>query len=286
MKKLGVILTTLSIILTLLFSVQAEAKRFGGGKSFGQSYRTAPAQPTQKAAPNNSTQANPAAAQKGSMLKGMLGGLLAGGLLAWLFSNGAFEGLQLMDIILLVGVGFLIFSFLRKMRRSQSSEPAAYGASSNGAFRQSSFETERTTSAHEHSSSHQSLNAEIPFSLPENFDIEQFTSTAREHYALLQKAWDDNDFVVIQEYVSPELFNALKQERLNEGESKTEILFLDAQLVRANQQSQTAELSLLFTGKCKDLMTGEEDLIRDIWHLQRNLQQNNSPWIIVGIQAD
>lgn len=57
------------------------------------------------------------------------------------------------------------------------------------------------------------------------------------HYRTLQVAWNDNDFSKIQEYVTPELFNELKQERANyAGAQHTEVLYVDAELVRAERK--------------------------------------------------
>jgi predicted lipid-binding transport protein (Tim44 family) len=280
MKKLGILLTAFSVIITLLFSMQAEAKKFGGGRSFGQSYRTAPAQPA-KASPMGSPSANPAAApQRGGMLKGMLGGLVAGGLLAWLFSSGAFSGIQPADILIIAAIAFCIFMFLRRKKVQSTPQPAG------GPFgRQAPQQFE----AHHHIASNNTTTStqDIPFDLPADFDIRKFTDTAREHFLLLQKAWDEHNFTLIAEYVSPGILRELEAERRNEPQaSKTEVLYLETQLVRATHTPAQAELSLLFTGKCKDQITGEEELIHDVWHLQRNLQQPNAPWIIIGIQGE
>ena len=77
MKKM---LTLFAVILAIgLGAPIAEAKKFGGGKSFGKSYKTAPAQPAPTAAPVNGKNPTLAAAPKKSgMMGGLLGGLLAG----------------------------------------------------------------------------------------------------------------------------------------------------------------------------------------------------------------
>ncbi len=73
-----------SLIALIMVSVAvtpiAEAKKFGGGKSFGSSYKTAPAPKQQKTdtLKKNDT-ANPASSTKKGLMGGLLGGLLAGG---------------------------------------------------------------------------------------------------------------------------------------------------------------------------------------------------------------
>lgn len=100
MKKM---LTLFAVILAIgLGAPHAEAKKFGGGKSFGKSYKTAPAQPAAKPVDNKNPTLNAQTPPKKSgMMGGLLGGLLAGGLFAYLLGSGAFEGLQGMDFLLI-----------------------------------------------------------------------------------------------------------------------------------------------------------------------------------------
>ncbi|MCV5388436.1 hypothetical protein R7E42_25305, partial [Vibrio sp. Vb1337] len=94
-----------SIVALLMFTVAvtpiAEAKKFGGGKSFGKSYKTAPAPKQQQQNTNTigKEQTTKSSSKKG-LMGGLLGGLLAGGLLAAFF-GGAFEGIQFMDILII-----------------------------------------------------------------------------------------------------------------------------------------------------------------------------------------
>ena len=99
MKKM---LTLFAVILAIgLGAPIAEAKKFGGGKSFGKSYKTAPAQPVAKPVDTKNPTVGAQAPKKGGMMGGLLGGLLAGGLFAYLLGSGAFEGLQGMDFLLI-----------------------------------------------------------------------------------------------------------------------------------------------------------------------------------------
>ncbi len=119
MKKM---LTLFAVILAIgLGAPHAEAKKFGGGKSFGKSYKTAPAQPAAKPVDTE----NPAlgaqtAPKKSGMMGGLLGGLLAGGLFAYLLGSGAFEGLQGMDFLLIALLALGAVFLFRAMRRARS----------------------------------------------------------------------------------------------------------------------------------------------------------------------
>lgn len=108
-----------SIVALLMFTVAvtpiAEAKKFGGSKSFGKSYKTAPAPKQQQQNTNTvgKDQTTKSSSKKG-LMGGLLGGLLAGGLLAAFF-GGAFEGIQFMDILIIGLIAFVIFKLMRGM---------------------------------------------------------------------------------------------------------------------------------------------------------------------------
>ena len=100
-------------LIALTLPDLAEAKRLGGGRSFGskpaysQKYqKSSPQQPNQPGAP----QAAPTGGR--GAFGGLLGGLLAGGLLGSLLFGGAFSGIGLLDILLIGGGLFLLFRFL------------------------------------------------------------------------------------------------------------------------------------------------------------------------------
>lgn len=67
---------------------------------------------------------------------------------------------------------------------------------------------------------------------------------AREHYRILQGAWNHNQLETIREYVSPSLFEDLKAERANyEGDQHTDVMYVDAEIVRADYDANRAQLS-------------------------------------------
>lgn len=296
--------TILALVFSLLLTVQpAEAKKFGGGKSFGKSFQTTPAQPRKPIAdtPAKSNTAPAAQSNKKGLMGGLLGGLLAGGLIAALL-GGAFEGLQIMDILIFAGLAFLLYKLFSKKRPQRQAATPAYSGSAPSAFsapeqntqqRAPLFDFKETASggstdnnASPFATGGFTSGNDIPFNLPPGFDVNGFLQGARDHYKNLQTAWNTNNFDEIQDYVSPELFNLLKQERQSlAGEQHTEVMFVDAELVRAETTAQSAEISLKFSGRYRDTVEGIEDDITDIWHLEKDLTIANAPWYIVGIQA-
>ena len=56
---------------------------------------------------------------------GMLGGLLAGGLIGYMLGNGGFEGIQLMDILLIGLVVLVIVMLFKRMAKpAAAAQPA------------------------------------------------------------------------------------------------------------------------------------------------------------------
>ncbi|MHA7228674.1 Tim44 domain-containing protein [Vibrio campbellii] len=286
-----------SIVALLMFTVAvtpiAEAKKFGGGKSFGKSYKTAPA-PKQRQQNTNTIgkeQGAKSSSKKG-LMGGLLGGLLAGGLLAAFF-GGAFEGIQFMDILIIGLIAFVIFKLMRGMlgakqgSMNQHRQQPAFGGNASK-FEQPNMQNFEQQPNNTNAGGFGGFGAQtdIPHNYPPGFDQAAFINGSREHYRILQGAWNHNQLHTIEEYVSPSLFEDLKAERAKlDGEQHTDVMYVDAEIVRADYDASKAQLSLQFSGRYRDAEEGIEEDIEDIWHLERDLTVPNAPWLIVGIQG-
>ncbi|PWI34281.1 preprotein translocase subunit Tim44 [Vibrio albus] len=286
MKRIFAIVALL--MLSVAVTPVAEAKRFGGGKSFGKLFKTAPA-PKQKATNTSSINKQPTASQtnRRGLMGGLLGGLLAGGLLAAFF-GGAFNGIQFMDILIIGLIAYFIFKFMRGMLGAKAGsmnqrQGYAYTGSEQFETSQPNFQNvDQPQSAGFGATGH----SDVPHNTPPGFDHTAFIDGAREHYRIIQGAWNYNELHTIQEYVSTELFEQLKEERAQlQGEQHTDVMYIDAEIVRADYDASHAQLSLQFKGRYRDAVEGVEEDIDDTWHLERDLTIPNAPWLIVGIQG-
>lgn len=246
----------------------ADARRLGGGKTFGSQSRTVQ-QPTatqNQATGNRTTQARP-----GSRMGSMLGGLLAGGLLAALFFGGAFDELRLMDLLLIAGAAFLLFKLFARRRSVVAGGPGQPDAAPAGPR---SFQAEQVP-----------LGSGAAFAAePEWFDRERFLGGAKEHFMTLQRTWDNNDLAGIQEYVTPELYNLLREERDRQpANNRTEIVRLFAELGDIREVGQEAEATVIFHGIIAE--NGEETEFNETWHLTRQLR-DGAPWYLQGIEQN
>ncbi|WP_192035533.1 Tim44-like domain-containing protein [Halomonas sp. YLGW01] len=251
----------------------AEAKRLGGGKSFGSYSRSAD---STAAAPSRGATAGSTGARQPSRglsrFAGPLAGLLAGGLLASLFFGGAFDELRLMDMLLVAGVAFLLFRLFARRR-----QPAPAGA-------EPMARREQDTA--------QPFTAQGPLggglgaasATPSWFDKERFLGGAKEHFMTLQRAWDNNDFAGIQEFVTPEFYNLLREERTNQpANNRTEIVRLFAELGDVREVGQQAEATVIFHGIMDE--NGEHNEFNETWHLIREMR-DNAPWYLQGIEQN
>ncbi|GEN22838.1 Tim44 domain-containing protein [Halomonas cupida] len=259
----------------------AEARRAGGGKSVGTFSRQADQPSATQSSAARPNQATPATApRKGGFMGGMLGGLLAGGLLGALFFGGAFDELRLMDILLIAGLAFLLFKLFARRRTANAGATSAPHADSPQAPTSWSRE-QHDTSAFSTPGGSASTG---PVADPEWFDRERFLGGAKEHFMTLQRAWDNNDLSGIQEYVTPELYNLLREERANQpANNRTEVVRLFAELGGVREYDNQAEARVLFHGVLEE--NGEKTEFNETWHLIRNLR-DGAPWYVQGIEQN
>lgn len=140
--------TSLSVVLALVVGIflaggvidSAEAKRMGGGKSFGgKNSHSQPYQNRQQSAAGPSSAQSPAQAQNAGQraslaskggLMGMLGGLALGGLLGALLFGGAFENINFMDVAIFAVIAFVLYKIFAARKRA--SMPHAYERTAAG----------------------------------------------------------------------------------------------------------------------------------------------------------
>ncbi|MSQ68297.1 MAG: Tim44 domain-containing protein [Gammaproteobacteria bacterium] len=308
MKSFTSLFAAVLALALVMAAPDAAARRFASSKSFGKSYQTSPYS-ANKASPSPTQATGAPGMSPGTkgMLGGLAGGLLAGSLLGGLLGGGGLGGggLQLMDILLFGGLAFLLFKFLRSRAGATSPGRVAYGEAGPGEGRPAATSTTaaRQIFDFEHignatprpallgsgTSKREAVGfsaATVPFDFPPGFQMNSFLAGARDHYRALQEAWNSNDLAKIREYVAPEIYPDLAAERATlEGAQHTEVMFVDAEIVRAELRGSTAELSVQFTGAYRDQHEGVEEKFTDIWHLARATDSPEAPWYIVGIQS-
>ncbi|KTF15513.1 Tim44 domain-containing protein [Pseudoalteromonas sp. H105] len=274
MKNLIVIFSLLTVFFTASFDAEAR-KKFGSKKS-GKTPETQQTAQKQKTDTNTIAPATKPKSNKKGIMAGIFGGLLAGGLIAAML-GGDFEGMQFLEMLLLAAIAFIIFKLVMGAIRRKNAPPLAHAHANHNAPQMKQNMAEQTSST----GFGQPNN--VPFNLPPNFDTNGFLQGARSHYHTLQTAWNKADFSTMAEYLSPELVEEFKAEREAIESVETEVMFIDAELVRADTDAKKWQVSVRFKGKYRDLGDKEEHAILEIWHLER-ATRDDSPWLIVGVE--
>ena len=306
----GVLTALVAVVMTLGAVQDAEAKRLGGGKSFGsrpgysQPYqRSTPpsaASPaagaaTSRAAAQNATQRQ-ALSNRGGLM-GMLGGLALGGLLGALFFGGAFENLNLFDIAVFVGLAALAYFLFAHFRRRAAAAapsgggfgrltPAGTGADEPVVRRQSGAEGLRSGGW----GAAADVPQEGPVAVPEGFDTAAFLNGAKRAYRLLQEAWDRGDLSELRGLTTDDVFAELQDQlRIRHGENRTEVLSLEAHLLEARQAGNEMEASVMFDAFLREVDDGNApeqrgQQVREVWHFIRPTASRQPTWFLDGIQ--
>ncbi len=224
------VLTLLAAVLFLSVTVlelKADA-RAGGGRSMGsrgsRSYsRPAPtyqqsAPPRQQTAPT----ANPAVQQPagGGFMRSMAGGLVGGMLGGMLFRSLGFSGMGggmgggigIFEIILIAGIGYLIYRFIKKKREE----------SSNGPFNQSQYNSGNAPSnvtpifGSEQNSMQQTGDLETGLShirqFDPAFDENRFNDLVMDNFFKIQGAWMNRDLSSVSNLLTSDMSRTMQQD--------------------------------------------------------------------------
>lgn len=272
MKKF---LMSLIIALTCmsLLSAVAEAKRFGGGGSFGKS-RSMPARQAQRAP---ATAPAPAPASSGNKWMGPLAGLAIGAGLATMFAGGGMGGLGggMSSILMALLAAGVIMFLISKFKNSQQNSMQYAGGSPPYSPPQAMPEQSFGSGAALSNSGN----------IPQDFPVESFLRNAKSSFIRLQAANDRKDINDVREYTTPEIFAEISMQMQERGSAvqKTEVLVINAELLEVANDGDYSMASVRFTGQLSE-NGGTPENVDEIWHIQKNLYDANAPWLLAGIQ--
>lgn len=277
----------LALCIGLTMSIDANAKRFGGGQSFGAapSHQARQAAPSAPAASPSAAGRPPAAAGGASRWLGPLAGLAAGGLLASMFMGGGFQGMQFFDILIMAVIAFLIFRFIAARRRKQQEGVQMAGAGSP--YQREVFEQPAQPAQNSIFGSGSPAPARPVINAPAWFNEENFVAAARAHFQSLQQHWDANEMDKISEFVTPQMLQFLKQERaaLGDGFQSTFIDDLHVQLEGVDDRADKTIATLTFSGVSKNSRFDQGEVFSESWNMERAVGENQ-PWLVAGIRQN
>jgi predicted lipid-binding transport protein (Tim44 family) len=276
---------------------EAEAKRLGGGKSFGSQRdssamrRDATPPPSQNVAPQRGQNAAGAAAQPARRSwMGPLAGLAAGIGLAALASHLGFgeEMASFMMIALLVmGALFLWRMFARRSAAAPSQGPQYAGAAA-GAGRSAPDAPANVgeSNVQAFNASHMpGASAPAASHIPEGFDVEGFLRQAKLNFVRLQAANDAGDVEDIRAFTTPEVFAELRMQLQERGSTPqtTDVVQLDAALQDISSDDVQHIASVRFSGLLREDADAAPAAFDEVWHLSKPVAGDRG-WLIAGIQ--
>jgi len=285
MKKLILFTMIAAFGLSMIGLVNnADARRFGGGFSFGKHRSLSPPSQSRMFGQRQATPRSRIAGQRGSArtgIMGMLGGLALGGMLGSMFFGGAFEGINLFDILIIGGIIALVFMFLK--RRTAASRQSFAGAQPSS----SDFSTDGDADIVD-SAPQQPVGA----ALRPDINEKQFIPAAKDIYVRMQKAWDNNDIEDIRKFCTAEIAERIGRD-MKPGETNiTEVATLNAEIsdawiesdlewVAVNYTAMLREKTLDDAGVTLDDQTAE---VNEIWLFQHAPKSEDPTWYLAGIQ--
>ncbi len=264
---------------------EAEARRLGGGGSFGmQRQATPPSQPRQPAATQQSAPRQPAAGTQagGRSWMGPIAGIAAGLGLAALFSHlGLGEGFASFFLLALLAFGALMLyrRFARRALAGASSNAMQYAGVGSSAYGASNpdIRPETVSGTATHTAS---MNA-----LAEGFDAAAFVRQAKVQFIRLQAAHDEGNLDDIRAFTTPEVFAEIRLQlaERTESEPRTDVVDLDAEVVEVAEESGRYIVSVRFHGLLREDPASAPTSFDEIWHLTKPTTGNEG-WVIAGIQ--
>jgi predicted lipid-binding transport protein (Tim44 family) len=294
------------ITLTLVASDGADARRMGGGRSFGaQRESVTPSRPAAApSTPANSTgsttapaaapakapspAAAPAAPTGMGRWLGPIAGIAAGlGLAALMSHMGLSEGfgsLLLILLALIVGVYLLRSIFGRRA-------VAATPAPANPASPAASYDYAPSAQPAWRPTPSPVLPAETNASsfgvtrkpLPRDFDAASFAREAKRQYIEVQRLYDNADRNALAGVMTAEMAREVGRELDDRGAHQaTEIVSLDAEVLEAATELDKHWVSVRFTGQVREDGEPVAKSIDEVWNLTKPVN-GRTGWLLAGI---
>ncbi len=298
MKKFLVTLMVAVSALSVVVS-EAQAKRVGGGGSFGKQSQSvsrqsmSPAQNQAAAAKPAAAAAAPAAAKPASPWKGMLGGALLGLGLGALLSHFGLGGAlaSMISTMLMVGLlaaaAFFIYRMLMRKRDGASAKsglrPAYAGAMTPEIG--SRIEPVQPAALQSQYAATGSDAGNAPWGVPADFDSAGFLRHAKTYFIRLQAAWDKADVNDLREFTSPEMFAEMKLQLQERGASSnhTDVVSLDAELLGIDTVGNDHLASVRFSGMIREAENATAEPFVEVWNLSKPISGTGG-WVLAGIQ--
>jgi predicted lipid-binding transport protein (Tim44 family) len=317
-------LWTLVLGVALVFAgADADARRMGGGLSFGKQSGNVvkrPAAPAQNGVNSVAKPTTPAAAAAPKRPMGaMLGGLAAGLGLAWLAHSLGFgeEFGQVLMLILFAGLVMAAIAWFKRNRKpaqdNRATSPFAFQGAAGGAPVQEPRPYSPENVGNDASARPWERSNAMPFDapvggqnggsiigsaltgsqtwgVPAGFDVQGFLDAAKANFVTLQAAWDKSDMASLRAMMTDEMLGEIRTQ-LAEREAHTggptnhtDVVMIDAKLLGIEDIGSDYMASVEFSGMIREEPSAGPSPFREVWNMTKP-KSGNSGWLVAGVQA-
>lgn len=286
MKRMLAIIVATFVSLALCVG-EADAKRFGGGRSSGLQRDSGALKrsPANTAPAGGSQQSNPAAPAPQQPAKnrwlGPIAGLAAGiGLAALLSHFGLGEGMTSVVMLMLLAAA-AVFVF-RMLTRRPASPAAAVALQHAGAVSGATGDGARSQLAPIGAALGRDAQER---QFPAGFDAVAFTREAKLNFLRMQAANDAGDIEDIRAFTTPEMFAEarLQLHDRGAGTQHTDVVELAAEVLDVTEEPARYVVSTRFCGLVREAEGSPAERFDEIWHLVKP-RDGSSGWVVAGIQ--
>ncbi len=287
MKRSPILALALATLAILVAVDDVDARRLGGGRTFGAQRQgvtppatsggpaanpVMPAPPAASAARPGAPAAAPSS--PGSRWLGPIAGIAAGlGLAALLAHFGLPEGFASVLLLAFVVLGGLWVFRMLVARRT----PATAAA--------------RASYGHSPGRPSERVEPMLPPrqgpatpAVPGAFDGERFLREAKAQFRRLQAAWDAGDRKALSDVMTHDMASEILRELDQRGTHEaTELLSLDAELLEVTTEAGAHWASVRFTGQVREDGAPEPVRLDEAWNLTKPVD-GSSGWLLAGIR--
>lgn len=303
-RKAGACVLAGVIMASVLVTSDAEARRMGGGRSFGRQSTTATQQhqatpPSQSMQPSQAANAaRPAPAPAAAAAQparnrwlGPIAGLAAGLGIAALLSHFGLGGdmANIVMIALIAMAALALFRFFMN-RRKGANTPAYASAGAPMGGRDPGYVPPSAPGGYgpriaEPSMATGMINATPQIAVPSGFDSDSFLRNAKIYFVRLQDAWDRGNSNDIREFTTPEMFAEVKLDIDARGSqpNRTDVVQLDADMLGVEDTNTESLASVRFHGMIRENEGAPAEPFVEVWNLSKQ-KYGNEGWLLAGIQ--
>ena len=313
-RLLAIVMLVVSAGAMLSTSFDAEARRMGGGGSFGRQssnvtqHRQAVTPPAATAMPRTAAPAAAAgtagAAAAGTAAKsgmsrwlGPIAGIAAGlgiaSLLSHLGLSGAFlEMLSSLALIAILVFGVLYIvrrvrgasgsSFMQRAAAGAAAPPDRSHANPQDSLRQADIPATAASAAPGALAPTPAAPVDEKWFIPGDFNTPEFLTQAKAQFVAIQAVWDSGDVKKLTDYLTDDLIAELKPQVLaRDGTTQTEVVLLNAELLGIESVSGGHLASVRYSGMLRESKDTEAFRFEEVWNLYK---AENAGWLLAGIQ--